>query len=131
VPLGSTAGDHPSPLLADAILQWGKDTIFVETDSPRLRVAKLRNRLKAYYDVRDGPEHRFFGGDLGLLVVTTLEGQRDRQWLWQASRLADERNVAPLHILVTTPQALREHGAGASIWRGLADKRRALHVPDR
>lgn len=113
-------------LAPDARIHWGEHVLFVEVDRGTYAVTRLMDRLETYYDFRARAEHRRFGNRLRLLVVAPQENQRDRQWLWQASRLANRRDAPPLDLLVTNREAMRKHGIGAPIWRGVGNEDRKV-----
>jgi hypothetical protein len=116
-----TLGGEHRVLAPDARIHWKEQIFFVEIDRGSSSVNRLVAKVGAYYDFRGCAEHRRFGEHFRLLVVAPYPA-RERQWIEQTSRLAAERNVAPLDISTTTRKAIQKWGIDARIWRGVRNK---------
>jgi hypothetical protein len=116
-------------LAPDARVCWGDRVFFVEIDRGTASTGQLGNKVRTYYDFQDYAGHRRSGKQFRLLIVTS-KPHRERQWLEMVSESAAERRVAPLDVLTTTQEAIRNGGIGAPIWRGVQNVTRRVRFTE-
>lgn len=120
-----TMGGQRRVLAPDARIHWAGCVIFLEVDRGSGSLGRIAGKVRSYYDFRSCAEHRRFGEHFRLLVVVPRP-YRARQWLALVSRVAREREAAPLDVLVATREELRRRGINARIWQG-PEGRKKVH----